>query len=187
MDLDSEKELVKRAKKDPAVFSELYEYNYSKIFGYILNRVANVEVAQDITSETFFKCLKNINKFQWQNVPFSCWLYRIASNEISNYFRKGKYRPTCLENIAELASLSTPYDSVLEAERQLDSKKDAVKLRKEIAKLSWKYQEVISLKFFEKKKIEEICLILGKKEGTVKSLIHRGLEKLKDNFKTETI
>jgi len=36
------------------------------------------------------------------------------------------------------------------------------------------------LRFFEKKKIKEICEILGKKEGAVKSLLHRGLEKLKN-------
>jgi len=58
MNLENEKELVERAKKDPKAFSEIYEFYYPKIFGYILKRVANVEVAKDIVSETFFKVLK---------------------------------------------------------------------------------------------------------------------------------
>jgi RNA polymerase sigma-70 factor (ECF subfamily) len=48
-----------------------------------------------------------------------------------------------------------------------------------IIKLPSIYQEVISLKYFEKKQINEICIILGKREGTVKSLLNRGLKKLK--------
>jgi len=44
------------------------------------------------------------------------------------------------------------------------------------------YQEVITLKFFEKKKIREMVKILGKKEGTIKSLLHRGLEKLREKM-----
>ena len=48
-----------------------------------------------------------------------------------------------------------------------------------IKKLDIKYQEVISLRFFEQKSIKEIAVILNKKEGTVKSLLYRGIDKLK--------
>lgn len=53
-------------------------------------------------------------------------------------------------------------------------------IQEKIFKLPVKYQEVIVLRFFEKKKIKEIAEILGKKQGTIKSLLHRGLEKLKN-------
>jgi RNA polymerase sigma-70 factor (ECF subfamily) len=52
--------------------------------------------------------------------------------------------------------------------------------KEKISQLLIRYQEVITLKFFEKKKLKEISEILGKKEGTIKSLLHRGLEKLKN-------
>ncbi len=180
MDLELEKELVKRAQKEPEAFSELYELNYSKIFGYVLKRVANLEVAQDITSEIFFKSFKNIKKFKWKNISFSSWLYRIASNEIANYFRKNKYRPVSFEKISEPISLSNPIEDIIEAEEKLKEHKDFLEIQKKLSKIPDIYQEVIVLKFLEKKKIKEICEILGKKEGTVKSLIHRGLERLKE-------
>ncbi len=180
MDLELEKELVKRAQKEPEAFSELYELNYSKIFGYVLKRVANLEVAQDITSEIFFKSFKNIQKFKWKNISFSSWLYRIASNEIANYFRKNKYRPVSFEKISEPISLSNPIEDIIEAEEKLKEHKDFLEIQKKLSKIPDIYQEVIVLKFLEKKKIKEICEILGKKEGTVKSLIHRGLERLKE-------
>lgn len=178
-DLEKEKELVKRAQKEPEAFSKLYELNYSRIFGYILKRVANLEITQDITSETFFKALRSIKKFEWKNVSFSCWLYRIASNEIANYFRKNKYRSVSFEKISEPISLSNPSAEIIEAEEKLQKQKEFLKLHQKISKLPNVYQEVIVLRFFEKKKIKEIAEILGKKEGTVKSLLHRGLEKLR--------
>ena len=179
MNLENEKELVERAKKDPKAFSEIYEFYYPKIFGYILKRVANVEVAKDIVSETFFKVLKNIEKFKWKGISFSSWLFKIASNEVVNFFRKGKCRPISLEKISEPVSSSNPSQEIIEAEEKLKMEKDFLILHEKIKKLPNIYQDIIVLKFFEKKKGKEIAEILGKKEGTVKSLVHRAIEKLR--------
>jgi len=177
MKLEEEKELVERAKKYPEAFGELYDIYYSKIFGYILKRVADIEIAQDITSETFLKALKNLWSFRWRNIPFSSWLYRISSNEIANFFRKKK--PTIsIDKIAEPISNSDLLNEIIEVQELLKRHNDFLVLQKEITKLSFKYQEVIVLRFFEKKQIKEIAEILGKKEGTIKSLLHRGIKEL---------
>jgi DNA-directed RNA polymerase specialized sigma24 family protein len=55
MTVDQERELVERAKSNGEAFVELYDRYYSQIFGYVLKRTANIEVAQDVTSEVFFK------------------------------------------------------------------------------------------------------------------------------------
>lgn len=184
MNLKEEKELVKKAKEDPTAFGQLYDENYSKIFGYIFKRTANVELAQDITSETFLKALKNIWKFKWQNISFSSWLYRIASNEIANFFRKKKYKVVSLDSVGEPVSLHNPLGEVIEAQEKLKEHQDFLAIQRKMTKLSPHYQEVITLRFFEKKQVNEIAEILGKKEGTVKSLLHRGLEKLKKQIAT---
>lgn len=173
--------MVAKAKKDPEAFSLLYDEYYSRIFAYILKRVANVEVAQDITSETFLKALKNLWAFKWKGVPFSSWLYRIASNEIANFFRKKK-KIVPLENIPELSANSNPFSEIIESQEKLEKHREFLVLHEKISQLSPKEQEIIHLRFFEKKKIKEICEITGKKEGTVKSLLHRSLEKLRKLF-----
>ncbi|XOB40371.1 MAG: RNA polymerase sigma factor [Candidatus Nealsonbacteria bacterium] len=180
MNLKEEKELVKRAKKNLEVFGELYDQYYSQIFGYVLKRTADLEISQDITSETFFKALKNLWQFRWKNISISSWFYRIANNEIANYFRKNKYKPVSLEKIPEPLAVSNPFAEIIEAEQELKKHQDFLILQEKISKLPIKYQEVIILRFFEKKKIEEVAEILGKKEGTVKSLLSRGLEKLRN-------
>lgn len=181
MNLEEERKLVEEAKKNPQAFSALYEEYYSKIFGYTLKRVSDVELAQDITSETFIKALKKIWSFRWKGVSFSSWLYRIASNEIVNFYRKKKI-VVSFEKISEPKSTSNPLEEVIKSQEEIERNKEFLFLHKKISQLPVKYQEVIYLRFFEKKKIEEIAEILGKKEGTVKTHLYRGLEKLRKLF-----
>ncbi len=64
-------------------------------------------------------------------------------------------------------------------ERSLRENHEFATVQKQLLQLSIKYQEVVALRYFEEKSIYEISAILGKKEGTVKSLLSRGLEKLR--------
>lgn len=178
MTLDEEKKLVKRAKKEPEAFGLLFDAHYQKIFGYVLRRTADIDSAKDVVSETFLKALKNLWQFKWQGVSFSSWLYRIAANETVNYYRHKK--PTI-----SLSAISSPVDKsdlleeITRAQEKLKEHQDFLKLQKEIMLLPLKYQEVLTLRFFEQKQLKEIAEILGKKEGTIKSLLHRGLAKLR--------
>jgi RNA polymerase sigma factor (sigma-70 family) len=180
MDLSEEKKIIEKAKTNPEVFAVLYDKYYKAIFGYVLKRTADIEIAQDITSQTFFKALKELGKFKWQNIPFSAWLYRIAINEINSFYRnKKKFINIGLDKISNIPSLSTPEKEVGIAEEELKKKKEFIKIHESIAKLNPIYQTVITLRFFDKKKIFEISQILGKSEGTIKSQIHRALEELR--------
>jgi RNA polymerase sigma-70 factor (ECF subfamily) len=185
MDLNEEKELVRQAQKAPDAFAELYDLYYPKIFGYVLRRTANLEAAQDITSETFLKALRKLWQFHWRNVSFSSWLYKIATNEVNQYFRRAEYKKSVsLEELQEqgfeLISSHDPENELIEAEEKLEQYQDFLEIQGKIAQLPAKYQEVIALRFFEKKQINEIAEILGKKEGTIKSLLHRAVEKLRE-------
>jgi RNA polymerase sigma-70 factor (ECF subfamily) len=184
MDLSEEKKLVRQARKSPDAFAQLYDQYYPRIFGYVLRRSANIEAAQDITSETFLKALGKLWQFQWRNVSFSSWLYKIASNEINQYFRRAEYRKSIsLEELEEqgfeLPSPHDPESELIEAQEKLQQHRDFLEIRAKIAQLPAKYQEVVALRFFEKKQIKEIAEILGKREGTIKSLLHRAVEKLR--------
>lgn len=182
MDIDQEKELIRRAKADPAAFGRLYDAYYPKIFGYALRRTGSLEAAQDITAETFFKALSRLWQFRWRGVPFSAWLYRIATNELNQYYRKGG-RTVSLEVLRaqgfDPASAHTPEGELVEAQAELERHRDFLAYQAAISRLGQKYQEALALRFFEHKKFSEIASILGKSEGTVKSLVHRGLEQLR--------
>ena len=184
MDPAQEQVLVLKARSDPNAFGELYDAYYPQIFGYILRRTANVKIAEDITSEVFFAAIKNISKFRWQGVPFSAWLYRIANNKTANYYTRGKNGHVNLDDFPEcdLVSTSSAEEELLNAEAELDRHEQYLALNENLRKLDIKYQEVIVLRYFEKKQITEISTILGKSEGTVKSLLHRALRRLRESM-----
>jgi RNA polymerase sigma-70 factor (ECF subfamily) len=183
----SEKDLIARARHCPDAFGRLYDQNYSAILNYCLRRTGDVELAQDITAETFVKALKNIGRFEWRGHSFSAWLYRIAGNELAGYFRKGAYRAISLDYLRESQGFEPVAPHELEAEliaaqEQLALHQDFLSCRQKISQLPLKYQEVIALRFFAGKSLREIAEILDKPEGTVKSLLHRGIEKLRALF-----
>ena len=185
MDLSEEKEIVRQAQKAPDAFAKLYDQYYPKIFGYVLRRTANLEAAQDITSETFFNALRKLWQFRWRNISFSPWLYKIATNEINQYFRKAEYKKSVsLEELQEQGfepiSTHNPESELIEAQEKLKQHQDFLEIQVKIVRLPAKYQEVIALRFFEQKQIKEIAEILGKKEGTIKSLLYRAVEKLRE-------
>lgn len=188
MTLETEKELIASAKNDPAAFGRLFETYYTRIFNYALKRVGAVVPAQDITAEVFYKALSRLWQFRWRKIPFSAWLYRIAANEINLYFRKGaRYRSVSLDSLVEVANFDSSashelWEELEAAEMELKRHQAFLVIQKEITRLPQKYQEVIALRFFEGKKIREIALIVGKKEGTVKSLLSRGLAQLRDSL-----
>ena len=62
LSIEEEKALIARAKHDKEAFGELYEIYFQRIYNYIIHRTANVDLAEDLTSQTFMKVLENISK-----------------------------------------------------------------------------------------------------------------------------
>lgn len=185
MELTQEKIIFEQIKQHPEVFGQIFEEYYPKILAYTLRRVGHVQVAEDITSETFFKSFKSIPRFKWK-VSFSAWIYKIATNEINLYYRSGKYQHISLDvltqNGFDFPSLTNVEQEVIEAETRLQRHQEFLSVQQELKKLPLKYQEVVALRYFENMKLSEISEILGKKEGTIKSLLSRGLALLREHL-----
>ncbi len=182
MTADEEKDLLKLVKKDPQAFAVLYDNNYNPIFSYVFRRLGNYDLSKDITAETFLKAYQKIGGFVWRGIPVSAWFYRIASNEINLYMRQKKYSPAYIEDTGLRHFFQ--YEEGIETEKAALEKamlehKQFSDVQQQLADLDIKYQAVIALRFFEEKSIKEIAIILAKNEGTVKSLLSRGLEKLR--------
>jgi RNA polymerase sigma-70 factor, ECF subfamily len=178
----AEIELLNRIKSNPAEFSELFKLYYKPIFGYILRRTGNFDEAADITADTFFKAFRHIKNFSYKGISIKVWLYRIATNELNLYIRQMKKHNSIFERIDEKdKDLFTDYiiEDKKEYESELQKHDQFLLVLNGLKTLPVKYQEVISLKYFEGKENKEIAEILLIKEGTLKSLLSRGLEQLR--------
>ena len=181
-----EEQLIKEIRINPDKFEKIYNQHYQTIFNYCYRRTGDFDTSKDITSEIFLKAYLNIHKFKWKDIPILSWLYRIATNEINLFYRSQKYSPTFISEIYSNYSNTVSLEDLVEeksnAEAKLHKDKQFVQVQDAIKELPLKYQEVISLKYFEQLKIKEIGTILNKKEGTIKSLLSRGISKLKEKM-----
>jgi RNA polymerase sigma-70 factor (ECF subfamily) len=157
----------------------LYERYFSKIFGFVLRRAENEDLAADLTSQTFLKALSSLNSYRFRNLPFSAWLYKIAANELNKHYRFKKramvYRVD-EENARKI---------LLGAEEVVSDLYDYSHLLAAMKKLSDKDFHVLELRFFDNKSFAELAYILNITEATAKMRTYRAIEKLKNILKRE--
>jgi RNA polymerase sigma-70 factor (ECF subfamily) len=179
--LADEADLVHRAQADPEAFGTLYETHYQTVLNYLYRLTLSVALAEQLTSNTFFKALRGLPTYRPRpHVPFRSWLYRIATNEARMHWRARKgSRETPLppdeNDLSRLIFASTAAESPEEVQ---EKQRRFALIHRALARLSDPYQEVLTLRYFEGLALEEIAGVLEKPLGTVKSLVHRGLARL---------
>ncbi len=177
---EQETELVESAKQSQDGFARLYDMYFDVMFHYILKRTGDLELTKDLTSETFMKVLNFLPRYKVTEVPFACWLYRIATNEINQHFRKKRLLFfDFLEPHEEPTTFETPEDEVKQWEQEKANKMEFTLMLEYIKKLAPLDQSIITLRYFEDRKFSEIGDILNVREGTVKVRMNRALNKLR--------
>lgn len=167
---EREQQLIEAARHNPGAFEVLYAHNVDAIYAYALHRVGDVSVAEDVVAETFHRALENLDRFEWRGVPFSAWLYRIASNAIAARYRR---EPTLgLDDVGEL------YDQGIGPEQALLVGERGLELRAAVARLPFDQKQVVILRYGQDLRNKEIAQIMGRSEGAIKQLLHRALNGL---------
>jgi len=172
---------IEAAKTNPDQFAPLFRAYYDKVLTYAYRCTLNLAVAEELTSNTFFNALRALPRYR-RGVPFSAWIYRIATNEIRMHWRSQRRRRASIGGPSRLDELpSTYFDcSPLESEEERQEKVRAyARLHELLGQLPERYRSVIILRFFEDLQYEAIAQVLGKRMGTVKSLLHRALARLR--------
>lgn len=163
-----EDQLIERAKGDADAFGELYDHYVAQIHRFVYSRVRDPDLAEDITSEVFLKALRAIGRYKPSGHPFSSWLYQISVNAITDHYRGRKPASDIDEAIAVADAAPTPDERVvlsLEAQRIWTA----------IDKLPEAQRTAMTLKLGSDLKLAQIGEIMGKSEGAIKLLIHRGM------------
>ncbi len=173
-ELKIEWDIIERSKVDPQNFELLYKKYYQQILKFVYKRMDRVEDAYDITAETFGKALANIGKYKNQGFKFSSWLYRIAINEINEFYRKAKKQRTV--NIDDTSS------KFLAEETGRESAELKQVLKEALQYLDTDELQLIELRFFEEHPFIEVAEILGITENNAKTKTYRVIAKLRDVF-----
>lgn len=156
-------------------FNELYDQYVRKIFNFIYYKTHHKETAEDLTSETFMKALKNFDKFDGGRGKFSTWIYQIARNTVIDHYRAKKVNL----NIDDVWDLSDDDQDII---RDLDASKKLKEVKKYLKNLASDQREIVLMRVWEGMSYREIAEALGKEEGNCRVIFSRTIKALKEEM-----
>ena len=158
---------------DSDAFGMLYDHYQGSVYRFLFYRTRSGTLAEDLTSETFFRALRNMQNFRWQGKDFGAWLMTIARNLATDHFKAGRTR---LELATEDMGL---HDDATEGPENsvLASLTNEV-LLKALTELPSEQKDCLIMRFLQGMSIAETAAVLGRSEGAVKQLQLRGVRNL---------
>ncbi len=157
-------------------FSEFYDKNIDKVFRFVYLRVDTTETAQDLTSLAFLKLWKRQGSEISNPTAF---LYRIARNQIIDFYREKSKKPLSLSKVGEIADFQVAQPTFcqkIELTLEIENIKEVLHNIKPV------YADVIIWHYVDDLSSKEIAQILEKREGNIRVIIHRALKALKEQL-----
>ena len=175
--LDRDRPLVEAALRDPEAFDALYRKYLAQVYSYAFYELGSHHDAEDAAERTFMLALGALNRFEERARPidgegastFRVWLFQIARNVVANIRRSSGRHPVA--PIEAAADVTGPVD----IEAEVGERHEAGAALAAVARLPEERRRALILRFVEEMSTAEIAGILGRSEGAVRVLIHRGL------------
>ncbi|MGH7640434.1 MAG: RNA polymerase sigma factor [Candidatus Dormibacteria bacterium] len=174
-ELEEERLLVEAAKRDRAEFAKLYDRYVDQIHAFVYHQTGSWERAQDVTATTFMRAYSEIGRFEWRGVPYSAWLYRVASNLVMREHRRQGWI-TLPDNTVDTSE--GPEEAAIRSEQ-------VRRVQAAVRQLSPDQRQAITLRFGTGLRNAEVGRVMRKSEGAVKLLIFRGLRSLERRLGSE--
>ena len=166
--------LVDLAKEgDAEAYGQLYDHYVSGVFRFIYYRVSSQQLAEDLTSETFVRGLRAIQRFNWQGKDFGAWLTTIARNLVADHFKSSRAR---LEIVSE--TIPEGKTTVASPEQEVLSLISNEMLFEAVNALPNEQRDCVLMRFIQGLSIAQTAAALGRSEGAVKQLQLRAVRSL---------
>ena len=150
----------------------------NRLYRYLLRLVHEPAAAEDLFQQTWLRVAQQIHRYDNRHV-FDAWLFTLARNLAIDHLRRN--RPESLDE--PLPSGATPADQLVASGPDAFDAAFAAERRGLLAaalrELPVAYREVLSLRFEEEMKLEEIAEVLASPLSTVKTRLRRGLDALR--------
>ena len=172
----SERKLLSRAiHREPEAFSELYLQYRQSVLRHVYYLVGNLEEADDITSETFLRAWKAIERFEDRGISIQAWLLKIAYNLGNQHLRRRRPTVTVKDIDDVLFDDNAPE---VAAERSMEMRA----LGRALLSLPAIQRKVVVLRFLNELRYEEIEAIVGKSNGALRVIQHRAFQALRQSL-----
>jgi RNA polymerase sigma-70 factor (ECF subfamily) len=172
---ETDENLVQQARCNPEAYAELYRRYAVRVYRYQLSRTGDEQDAQDLTAQTFLTALESLSSYQGQGT-FAGWLFGIASHKVADHFRRRKAHLP-LESADHLPAPGPWPEMVTTHHSEMD------RVTRAIQAIIPERAEALILRIFGGLSAAEAGRVMGKSEGAVKMLAHRGLRDLQEQLR----
>lgn len=181
---DPDRPAVEAAQRDPRRFEALYRKYVGQVYSFAVYELGDHHAAEDLTAQVFLQALAALPRFEERadvNDPvgssFRVWLFQIARNALHNERRRTRRHPVApIEAALVLRDASDP--ATLAADRDAFDRAWRV-----VQRLPDDRRRALLLRFVEEMPTSQIAAVLGRSEGAVRVLIHRGLRSVADELR----
>ena len=157
-------------------FEELYRMYFDDVYRYILRLSGNMHTAEEITSETFFKAMKNIGKFRG-DCDVRVWLCQIAKNCYYSHIRKNEKNVSADET--DLCEAPDPSADVAE---EYAAREALEQIQTILHGINEPYKEVFWLRIFGELSFAQIGAIFDKTESWARVTYYRAKIMIKEEL-----
>lgn len=155
-------------------FDQVYSAYFNDVFLYLLRLSQDEQIAEEITSETFFKAMRSIDGFRGE-CEIRVWLCQIAKNCYFSH-QKRNSRTVCFDS-------SEPHQNPAEQlEEQLVRHEEAARVQKLLHDIPEPYKEVFMWRVFAEMSFKQIGALFGKSENWACVTYHRARNKLRQRL-----
>jgi RNA polymerase sigma-70 factor (ECF subfamily) len=170
-------ELVRAAQRgDTAAFGALYDRYVDWVYRYVVLRVGDRHLAEDVTSETFLRALRRITSVTYQGRDVGAWFTTIARNLVFDHVKSSRFRLEIVTD--EVAEPEARGGGAPGPEQQIVNRSTNDELLRCVADLGDDQRECIILRFIQGYSVAETAAIMQRNEGAVKALQHRAVRRL---------
>ncbi len=174
-------ELARLRRGDPEAFEQILGRYQHRVFRYLVRMVRDRAQAEDLFQQTWLRVTQKIGQYDPRR-NFEAWLFSVARNLAIDYLRR--YKPESLdepppgdpEGQTREARLAAGGPSALD---RVLARERSERLEASLAELPPMYREVLTLRFEEEMKIEEIANVLEVPLSTAKTRLRRGMGHLR--------
>jgi len=179
-------ELVQKARQgDTKAYNQLVLMYKDIVYSIVYRMVRNKQEAEDLTQEAFIKAYKSLVSFN-EDYAFSTWLFKIATNNCIDFFRKRKLKTYSMHQTVHYKDEEVQHeyaDSKPSIENELVAADRSKIIQQAIEKLPEKYRVVIVMRHEKEYSYEQISEELDLPLGTIKARIFRAREMLNKNLR----
>ena len=154
-------------------FEKVYKEYFNDVYLYIKRLSGDEHIAEEITSETFFKALKSIDSFRG-DCEIRVWLCQIAKNSFYTYIKKNSK----IQNVEEAELIKLP-DNNNNVADEVTSKLQAFEIQKVLHEIDEPYREVFMWRVYAELSFKEIAGIFNKNENWACVTYHRARNQIK--------